>query len=213
MEKYCISFTKEDARGIHHPHDDALVVTLMITNRRVFRILINTGSSADVLFTQAFDKMGAERSALRPVHTPLIEFSGGQILPEGVISLPLTTGNSPHQATVMVDFLIVNQPSVYNAILGRPSLCLLQAVVSMYHLSMKFSTESGVGVVKGDQQDSRRCYATVVKALTEVTTIESLDPRAKTHERGQPVEDLTQCPWTRQTSSKHYRLARLYNRP
>ncbi|XP_058111129.1 uncharacterized protein LOC131254142 [Magnolia sinica] len=59
-EKYCISFTDEDARGIHNPHDDALIITLTIANRRVFRILINIGSSADMLFTQAFNKIGAE---------------------------------------------------------------------------------------------------------------------------------------------------------
>ncbi|XP_058082505.1 uncharacterized protein LOC131230631 [Magnolia sinica] len=148
MEKYCILFTDEDAQGIYHPHDDALVVNLTIANRKVFRILVDTGSSADVLFNQAFDKMGVERSTLRPVHTPLIGFSSGRTLPEGVISLPLTASNSPHQATVMVDFLIVDQSSVYNAILGQPSLSLLQAVVSTCHLFMKFLTESGLGVVR-----------------------------------------------------------------
>ncbi|XP_058081848.1 uncharacterized protein LOC131229827 [Magnolia sinica] len=137
-EKYCISFTDEDARGIHSPHDDTLVITLTIANRRVFRILVDIGSSADVLFTRAFDKLGIERSTLWPVSTSMIEFSGGQILPEGIISLPLAAGSPPHQATVMVDFLIVDQSSVYNAILSRPSLSLLQAVVSTYHLSMKF---------------------------------------------------------------------------
>ncbi|XP_058071075.1 uncharacterized protein LOC131220120 [Magnolia sinica] len=109
-EKYCISFTDKDARGIFHPHNDALVVTLTIANRKVFRILVNTGLSADVLFTQVFDKISVKRSTLRPILTPLIGFSGGQVLPEGVVSLPLTTGNSPQQATVMVDFLIVDQP-------------------------------------------------------------------------------------------------------
>ncbi|XP_058106240.1 uncharacterized protein LOC131249447 [Magnolia sinica] len=124
-EKYCISFTDEDARRIHHPHDDALVITLTIANRRVFHIIIDTGSSTDVLFTHAFNKMSIERSTLRPVRTPLIRFSGGQILPEGIISLSLTAGSPPQQATVMVDFLIIDQSSVYNAILGRPSLSLL----------------------------------------------------------------------------------------
>ncbi|XP_058078653.1 uncharacterized protein LOC131226981 [Magnolia sinica] len=96
IEKYCISFTDENAWGIHHTHDDALVVTLTIANRKVFRILVDIGSSADVLFIQAFDKMSVERSALRPVHTPLIGFSGRRTLPEGVISLLPTAGNSPY---------------------------------------------------------------------------------------------------------------------
>ncbi|XP_058103358.1 uncharacterized protein LOC131246909 [Magnolia sinica] len=206
-ERYCISFTDEDARGIYHPHDDALVITLIIANRRVFHILVDTESSADMLFTQAFDRMTVERSTLRPVRTPLVRFSGGQILPEEIISLSLTAGNHPHQATTMVDFLIVDQSSVYNAILGRPSLSVLQAVVSTYHLSMKFSTELGVVVVKRDQQDARRCYMTAVKrptekAPTEVSTIESLDPRVETHERGQPVEDLVSVPLVETDKSK-----------
>ncbi|XP_058092611.1 uncharacterized protein LOC131239068 [Magnolia sinica] len=50
-KKYYISFTDEDAQEIHRLHDDALVVTLTIANRRVFRILVDTGSSVDVLFT------------------------------------------------------------------------------------------------------------------------------------------------------------------
>ncbi|XP_058082374.1 uncharacterized protein LOC131230468 [Magnolia sinica] len=100
LEKYSVAFIEEDAKAIHHPHDDALVVTVTIANCRVFRVLIDTGSSADVLFTQAFDKMGAERSALRLVRTPLIGFSGGQILLEAAICLLLTAGEAPSQTTI-----------------------------------------------------------------------------------------------------------------
>ncbi|XP_058076399.1 uncharacterized protein LOC131224981 [Magnolia sinica] len=57
-----LTFTEEDARGVHHPHDDALVVAMIIANRKVFRNLVDTGSSADILFVDAFDKMGVGRS-------------------------------------------------------------------------------------------------------------------------------------------------------
>ncbi|XP_058080738.1 uncharacterized protein LOC131228918 [Magnolia sinica] len=208
MERYCISFIDEDTRCIYHPHDDALVITLTIANRKVFRILVDTGSSANVLFTQAFDKMGIEQSALRAVHTPLIGFLGGRTLHERVISLPLTTGNPPHQATVMVDFLIVNQPSVYNAILGQPSVSSPSCGVDLPHFH-EISTESGVG----DQQDARRCYATAVKAPTEVSMIKSLDPRTENHKRGQPVEDLILVPLVETDESKTVQMARLCSLP
>ncbi|KAK3031544.1 hypothetical protein RJ639_035457 [Escallonia herrerae] len=51
----------------------------------------------------------------------------------------------------MLDFLVVKVPSAYNAILGQPELNQLQAVVSTYHLKMKFPTENEIGKVKGDQ--------------------------------------------------------------
>ncbi|XP_058078445.1 uncharacterized protein LOC131226754 [Magnolia sinica] len=51
MEKYSLTFTVENAQGIHHPHNDVLVVTLTIANQRVFWILADTGSLVDVLFT------------------------------------------------------------------------------------------------------------------------------------------------------------------
>ena len=53
-ESPTISFMDDEARLLVHHHTDALVVTLKVANRRVFRILINTGSSADILFASVF---------------------------------------------------------------------------------------------------------------------------------------------------------------
>ena len=50
-----LTFSTEDEQGIHYPHDDPLVVTLMIANYAVKRVLIDTGSSSDILFALAFD--------------------------------------------------------------------------------------------------------------------------------------------------------------
>ncbi len=58
----------------------------------------------------------------------------------------------------MVKFLVVDRPSVYNSIFGRTALNELKAVTSTPHESMKFPTAEGIGVVKGDQREARRCY-------------------------------------------------------
>ncbi|XP_058106428.1 uncharacterized protein LOC131249664 [Magnolia sinica] len=62
-----LTFTEDDARGIQHLHGNALVVAMQITNHKIYRIVVDTGSSADVLYFEAFDKMGIDRSRLRPV--------------------------------------------------------------------------------------------------------------------------------------------------
>ena len=113
-----IIFSEEDTRGIHHPHCDALVVTLPVANKRLHRILIDNGSSADILFLSAFTKMGLERSQLMPYTTQLHGFAGGSVIPEGMIELAVSFGKTPTKVTSMVRFIVVDQPSAYNSVLG-----------------------------------------------------------------------------------------------
>ncbi|XP_058084523.1 uncharacterized protein LOC131232302 [Magnolia sinica] len=140
-----LTFTEDDARGIQHPHDDALVVTMVIVNHKVYPILVDIGSSIDIIYSEAFERMEIPRSRLKHVKTPLYGFARKRVIFEGAISLPMTAGKGRHQVTLQVDFLIINVPSVYNVILGKPSLNAMRAVVSTYHLMMKIPTKSGIG--------------------------------------------------------------------
>ena len=96
-----------------------------------------------------------------------------------------------------MDFLVVKAPSAYNAILGRPGLNALQAVVSTYHLKLKFSTSQGVGEVKGDQALARHCYNIALQrsGQPDPCPIDGLDTHDNlTEERGGPMEDLVAIP-------------------
>ena len=64
VENVAITFTEEEADRVLHPHKDALVVSLKITNNLVHRILIDNGSSTDVIFKSALDKMNLEGAVL-----------------------------------------------------------------------------------------------------------------------------------------------------
>jgi hypothetical protein len=153
-----IGFSDDDYAGVSLPHTDALVITLTIANYQTRQILVDTGSSADILFKSTFDHMGVPRGKVVPVSCQLQGFVGEKVLPLGSIDLPVTAGTYPRQKVIMVKFLIVDRVSAYNAIIGRTALNDLKAVTSTPHLSMKFPTEEGVGVVKGDQKEARRCY-------------------------------------------------------
>ena len=98
---------------------------------------------------------------ISPVHvkTPLFSFTGERVLTEGSIELPTTFGiEGGTQVTRMVNYMIVDQPSAYNVIIGRPALNQLRAVTSTFHLLVKFPTPDGVGIMQGSQADSRACY-------------------------------------------------------
>ena len=64
--------------------------------------------------------------------------------------------------TRQLDFLVVDCPSSYNVIIGRPTLIKWKAATSTYCLKVKFLTDNGVGKVKGDQVLARECYQAVL---------------------------------------------------
>ena len=114
-------------------------------------MLVDKGSSVDILYYQAFERMGLKVSDLKPSPNPIYGFTRDSVIPLGVISLPMTLGEYPTQSCVMEDFLVIDQPSAFNVVLGRPSLRELRTITSIHHLLMKFPIPHGVGEVEGDQ--------------------------------------------------------------
>ena len=161
-----ITFSNSDLEGCQHPHDDPLVVHAVVANKTVHRVLIDNGSSANIIFASAFDKMGIGREKLEPVNTHLRGFSREKVLHLGSIQLVLTLGDPPCQATTTTRFLVVDAPSAYNMLLGRPSLNAIKAIPSAYHMMIKFPTVNGVGMVRGDQRVARECYSASMKQKT-----------------------------------------------
>uniref|UniRef100_A0A2N9F606 Reverse transcriptase/retrotransposon-derived protein RNase H-like domain-containing protein n=1 Tax=Fagus sylvatica TaxID=28930 RepID=A0A2N9F606_FAGSY len=148
----------EDVRGTHQPHDDALVITMNIAGFTTRRVMVDNSSSADILYLPAYQQMKLDKDKLRPMDAPLVGFTGDKVCPVNIVTLPITIGTYPKIVSKTVDFLIVNCPSAYNAIIRRPTLNRLLAVTSTYHLLIKFPTEYGIGEVRGDQVVARECY-------------------------------------------------------
>ncbi|KAL0411091.1 UNVERIFIED_CONTAM: hypothetical protein Slati_3698800 [Sesamum latifolium] len=96
------------------------------------------------------------------VNTSLYGFAGEVVHPRGMISLPLMMGRGTARKTSLLKFLVVDVPSAYNVIF-RPTLNTLQAVISTYHMKIKFPTLGGIGEVQGDPLQFRRCYVDAVR--------------------------------------------------
>lgn len=120
--------------------------------------MVDTGSFADVLNFNDFKKLNLTEGDLASMASALIGFTGDSISSLGTTSLTITIGEEPRSKILMIIFMVVDLPSAYNVILGRPTLNKLKAVVSTYHRAMKFPTLVRVGVVRNDPRESRQCY-------------------------------------------------------
>ncbi|XP_074351644.1 uncharacterized protein LOC141690774 [Apium graveolens] len=57
-ESMDITFREADARWVHHPHNDALVISIQIETKNVYRAFVDNGSSANILYYNTFKKLG-----------------------------------------------------------------------------------------------------------------------------------------------------------
>ena len=49
-----IGFSEEDVRHLHHPHDDALAVSIRVRDYNTHRVLVDNGSSTNIFYYLAF---------------------------------------------------------------------------------------------------------------------------------------------------------------
>ena len=50
IDNLVIGFIKENAQHLHHPHDDALVVSIWVGNYNTHQVLVDNRSSVDILY-------------------------------------------------------------------------------------------------------------------------------------------------------------------
>ena len=106
-----ITFSNLDMEGCKLPHDDPLVIKTIVANKTIHRVLVDNGSSVEIIFASTFDKIGIGREKLEPVNACLRGFSGERVLPLGSVQLVLTLGDPPCHDTTTMRFLIVDAPS------------------------------------------------------------------------------------------------------
>ena len=183
-----IMWTDEDEEGILYPHKDALVIKVTAASKKFDQVLVDTGSSVDVLFKSTLEEMGIADLRLEHTNTSLKRFGGGKLVPLGMVELPITIGSSPTEKTMILDFVVVDEEGPYQMILGRPFLRISKAVLSNHYLALKYRVNGVVGVVRGDQRIARSCYSTATREAMQIT---SLDTRVGAKKgRQEPVEEL-----------------------
>jgi len=82
-----LTFMKADLQDVI-PHDnDPVVISLVIAGRRVCHVLVDQGSSADVMFLTTFNRLQLSTDQLKPYTGCLYGFAGDEVEVRGHIEL------------------------------------------------------------------------------------------------------------------------------
>ncbi|XP_026420466.1 uncharacterized protein LOC113316518 [Papaver somniferum] len=159
-QKKEISFSLEDLPEEEVLHTHSLVITLEIVEPSrgkeyrsdkgkiwaMEKILVNMGSSVDIIFYHAFKVLGYEDSDMIPSTYTLYGFNGVATNPKDEINMTIFAGEIETNVTVCV----VDVESSYNALMGRPWIHRIKGVASTYHQAIRFPMPSGIGEIRGN---------------------------------------------------------------
>ncbi|XP_057418697.1 uncharacterized protein LOC130712897 [Lotus japonicus] len=125
-----ITFTPQDFAHVI-PHDnDPIVVTIIVNNYKTRKVFLDQGSSADIIYGDAFDRLGLKESDLKPYKGTLVGFTGDRVNVRGYVEIPTTFGEGEFVKKFQVKYLVLACRANYNALLGRDTLNKLWAVIS-----------------------------------------------------------------------------------
>ncbi|XP_021999726.1 uncharacterized protein LOC110897279 [Helianthus annuus] len=145
-----------------HLTTDPLIILAAVGDYNMRRILLDSGSSEDILYEHCFNRMQPrDKKILKSVHSPIKGFTGEKVDPIGQITFLVTFGLAPRERTILLTFLVVRAESYHNVIIGRFTLGKRDAVVSTARGFMKFPTPRGIATVFwdkiGEVLDTKRC--------------------------------------------------------
>lgn len=128
-----ISFEEAELPPGGSAHLRALYVDVTCNGKYLTRVLVDGGSSLNVCPLHTLEKIGIPESELRPAPFAVRAYDNSRREVLGLFTLPLTVGPTISE----VEFTVLDIPSSYSLLLGRPWYHPLGAVPSTVHQIIK----------------------------------------------------------------------------
>ncbi|XP_058732797.1 uncharacterized protein LOC131604369 [Vicia villosa] len=143
----CLSFSDHELPSQGKEHNKALHISIQCGKAHLSRVLIDTGSSLNMMPKATLDKIALEGLVVRPSHLVVKAFDGSQSSVFGEVDLPIVVG--PH--TFCINFQVMEIEPAYTCLLGRPWIHAAGAVTSTLHQKVKFVDGNSIVTVNGEE--------------------------------------------------------------
>ncbi|XP_059668911.1 uncharacterized protein LOC132314002 [Cornus florida] len=171
-----IKFDRIDLLRVQIPHKDPLVVSLTVAECLVRRVLIDPGSSANVMPRDTFDQLEIKLERLKPTANPLLGFDGKWVEPISMVEVAVQAA----ERVLIESFVVVEIHLSYNLLMVRGWIHRVQGVPSTLHQVMRClgPDENKVIDIHGDQVAVKECYSMTLKSAEKgKAPIRSASPR------------------------------------
>ncbi|XP_070014519.1 uncharacterized protein [Nicotiana sylvestris] len=150
LEEDSITFDDADIDGVLIPHNDVMVISLLVHDTNVKRALIDPCSSVNIILLRVVNKMQDNNKLVHKART-LSGFDNLSVVIKGEIILTTFAKGLVKDTK----FQVIDMDMAYNMILGRPWIHEMDDVPSTLHQVIKFPSQWGIRQIHGDQQASR----------------------------------------------------------
>ncbi|KAF8080646.1 hypothetical protein N665_0930s0004 [Sinapis alba] len=191
VDSNVISFKERATVNQTKPRNDLLVIELTIQNINVARLLVDTGSSANIIFKNTLERIEIDLSEIAENPSPLVGISGEATIALGSINLAVKAG----AITKVTEFLVVDRPASYNTIVGTPWVNSMQEVPSTYHMCLKFLTPRGVETIWGNPRVSQVLFAAELKRKNADSEPAPRKKKKLTYDENTQEQDSAELLW------------------
>jgi hypothetical protein len=183
-----------------------LVINPVIGNIRLTKVLMDGGSSLNIIYAETLGLLEIDLSTIRAGATPFHGIiPGKRVLPLGQLDLPVCFGTPSNFWKETLTFEVVGFRGTYHAVLGRPCYAKFMVVPNYTCLKLKMSGLNGVITIGSTYRHAYECDMECVEyaeALAEsealIADLECLSkevPDAKRHaDNFEPAEAVKSVP-------------------
>nr|XP_009796742.1 PREDICTED: uncharacterized protein LOC104243247 [Nicotiana sylvestris] len=175
-----LSFNDEDAEGIEQPHNDTLVISVLMNKIQVKCVWVDPGSPANIIRSSVVEQLGLKDQIVSATRK-LNGFSMASETTKGEIVLPVNVAGTIQKTK----FHVIEGNMRYNTLLARPWIHNIRAVPSTLHQVLKFPISQEVKIMYGEQHAAKEMFA-----LDEVTPVSALSSTKGSDSKGKQEAKL-----------------------